>query len=140
MSLAVALTAPCLVLPLLTATPASAASLGVGVRVSSQYLLCIPGVDAPTPNRTYPYAFLLGTRLANTTDENIRASVRDVQAVLRTEGYRGNNDKRVRVDGSYGNQTRYAVKQFQLDRRLVADGKVGPQTWRKLAGKCWKFH
>ncbi len=140
MSLVAALVAPCLVLPLLTATPASAASPGGGVRVSSQYLLCIPGVDAPTPNRTYPYAFLLGTRLADTADKNIRASVKDVQAVLRNEGYRGKNGKRVRVDGSYGTQTRYAVKQFQLDHRLGADGKVGSQTWRKLASKCWKFH
>ena len=32
------------------------------------------------------------------------------------------------VDGMFGRQTKRAVKQFQRHRRLVVDGKVGPQS------------
>ena len=36
------------------------------------------------------------------------------------------------VDGVYGAATRSRVRAFQADGRLTVDGKVGPQTWRKL--------
>jgi peptidoglycan hydrolase-like protein with peptidoglycan-binding domain len=36
------------------------------------------------------------------------------------------------VTGFFGHQTRRAVKRFQRKRGLLADGKIGPKTWRKL--------
>ena len=36
------------------------------------------------------------------------------------------------IDGSFGNDTLNAVKQFQRDRGLVVDGYVGKDTHRKL--------
>ncbi|MEV0284191.1 MULTISPECIES: peptidoglycan-binding domain-containing protein [unclassified Kribbella] len=36
------------------------------------------------------------------------------------------------VDGVYGTGTRSRVRSFQDDAGLTVDGKVGPQTWRKL--------
>jgi hypothetical protein len=36
------------------------------------------------------------------------------------------------VDGVYGSGTRSRVRSFQDDAGLTVDGKVGPQTWRKL--------
>ncbi|TWD82612.1 peptidoglycan hydrolase-like protein with peptidoglycan-binding domain [Kribbella amoyensis] len=36
------------------------------------------------------------------------------------------------VDGVYGAGTRNRVRAFQADAGLSVDGKVGPQTWRKL--------
>jgi peptidoglycan hydrolase-like protein with peptidoglycan-binding domain len=46
------------------------------------------------------------------------------------------------VDGVYGSGTRTRVRSFQDDAGLGVDGKVGPQTWRKLRtlGKAigWK--
>jgi len=36
------------------------------------------------------------------------------------------------VDGVYGSGTRSRVRSFQDDTGLTVDGKVGPQTWRKL--------
>ncbi|MEV6281770.1 peptidoglycan-binding domain-containing protein [Kribbella sp. NPDC051770] len=36
------------------------------------------------------------------------------------------------ADGVYGAATRNRVRAFQTDARISADGKVGPQTWKKL--------
>lgn len=36
------------------------------------------------------------------------------------------------VDGSFGNETLSAVKQFQKDNKLTIDGIVGPKTWSAL--------
>jgi peptidoglycan hydrolase-like protein with peptidoglycan-binding domain len=47
------------------------------------------------------------------------------------------------VDGVYGAGTRSRVRSFQDDAGITVDGKVGPQTWRKLRtyGKAigWKL-
>jgi len=36
------------------------------------------------------------------------------------------------VDGVFGQQTREAVREFQLDNGLLTDGIVGPSTWSRL--------
>jgi len=36
------------------------------------------------------------------------------------------------MDGVFGPRTENAVKQFQKDNGLAADGTVGPQTWAAL--------
>ena len=36
------------------------------------------------------------------------------------------------VDGAYGSATERAVRQFQQDHGLAADGVIGPKTWEKL--------
>lgn len=53
--------------------------------------------------------------------------VRDVQDRLaRLDRYGGS------LDGRFGSQTEAAVRAFQRDRGLSADGIVGPETWRAL--------
>lgn len=54
-------------------------------------------------------------------------SVKVLQRVLLSNGYG------VRVDGVFGALTESAVKAFQNRRNLLADGVVGPKTWRKLS-------
>jgi hypothetical protein len=39
----------------------------------------------------------------------------------------------VSVDSEYGPKTAAAVKAFQQDAKLTADGQVGPKTWKALA-------
>ena len=36
------------------------------------------------------------------------------------------------ADGIFGNGTEGAVKVWQNDNRLIADGIVGPKTWEKM--------
>ena len=39
------------------------------------------------------------------------------------------------ADGDFGKCTEAAVKQFQRDRGLAADGICGPRTWREIDDK-----
>ncbi|MFH7028662.1 MAG: peptidoglycan-binding protein [Heteroscytonema crispum UTEX LB 1556] len=43
-----------------------------------------------------------------------------------------NNRYSVQLDGYFGALTETAVKAFQSQRNLTADGVVGPRTWREL--------
>ncbi len=54
-------------------------------------------------------------------------AVRDVQARLARLAASG-----LDVDGIFGIQTLEAVRRFQRERGLAADGVVGPETWRSL--------
>ncbi len=57
---------------------------------------------------------------------HLRDDVKTLQQALKKAGYK------VGTDGLFGQGTQTAVKQFQRDRRLVADGIVGAGTWRAL--------
>lgn len=46
---------------------------------------------------------------------------------LNTLGYRTGG-----LDGIYGSQTYNAVKQYQTDKGIIADGVIGCETWRSL--------
>ena len=52
--------------------------------------------------------------------------VRSLQQLLRARKHP------VAVDGAYGSKTEAAVKAFQKEQGLGADGIVGPKTWPKL--------
>lgn len=57
----------------------------------------------------------------------VAASPTEIQSALKKAGYYSGN-----VDGKIGNNTKNAIKQFQKDSGLKADGVVGRQTWEKL--------
>ena len=56
-------------------------------------------------------------------------AVKEAQAVLQRLGY---DLGPCRVDGDFGRCTDAAVRQFQKDHGLAADGIVGPLTWKEL--------
>ncbi len=54
---------------------------------------------------------------------------RDIQKALKNAGYYNGP-----IDGKVGSATRAAIKQFQEDQGLSADGVCGRRTWSKLSG------
>ncbi len=62
-----------------------------------------------------------------TTPLTRSARVEKIQARLNELGYAAGP-----ADGIYGPQTAHAAARFQADKGLVADGEVGPTTWKAL--------
>lgn len=58
--------------------------------------------------------------------------VKTLQRILNALGYKGKNGKVLTVDGIFGTNCDYAVKNFQMAESLSADGIVGKNTWNKL--------
>ena len=54
------------------------------------------------------------------------------EAVLGLQNALNNRGQQVHVDGVFGSATEDAVRQFQHDSGLDADGVVGPLTWGAL--------
>lgn len=67
------------------------------------------------------------------TPDSTGAAVADVQQRLRALGHDIDDP-----EGVYGPSTGTAVKLFQQDRRLTADGIVGPETWTALLDAGWQ--
>lgn len=60
------------------------------------------------------------------------AEVGLVQTLLNALGYKGANGKALSTDHSFGNNTIFAVKNFQKAHGLPTDGIVGQMTWSAL--------
>lgn len=120
--------------------PAHASTTATHPRGSTYQVCDFADPTVPQGNRRYPFSFLLTTRLLSTTNRDIREAVKAVQEVLRAENATSNDGRDLAIDGKYGAKTRQAVMSFQRRNHLTVDGKVGQQTWSKLASKCWKFH
>lgn len=58
--------------------------------------------------------------------------VKTLQRLLNTLGFKGSNSKILTVDGSFGPNVEYAVKNFQKSKNIAQDGSVGQITWNKL--------
>lgn len=62
-----------------------------------------------------------------------RPSAKQIQMALRNAGYNPGS-----IDGRMGRQTKDAIKAFQKDNNLVADGKAGKETWNLLKEYLYK--
>ena len=62
-----------------------------------------------------------------------RPNVKQIQIALVNAGHNPGS-----LDGRMGKQTRQAIKTFQRANNLVADGKVGKQTWNLLREYLYK--
>ena len=59
-------------------------------------------------------------------------SVLLLQEILRARGFKGKDKKELDLDRSAGDNTIYALKQYQKSRGLEADGICGTATWNDL--------
>lgn len=72
--------------------------------------------------------------LAKTGYTNSIAQVKTVQRILNYLGFRDKDGKSLKVDGTFGDGTDYAVRAYQKKFDLTVDGIVGEKTWKKLIG------
>ncbi|WP_159520467.1 peptidoglycan recognition protein family protein [Sunxiuqinia indica] len=68
-----------------------------------------------------------GNLSAHLVEEKIEKSISEIQSRLNKLGYSSG-----KVDGIMGMKTQSAIRRFQADQHLIADGIAGPQTWSKL--------
>lgn len=111
------------------------ASKSFGKVVVSSFSTKIPGKD-----KTYGDIYVKSRRVVGAKDESATtnshptikvgskgSSVSEFQRDLNALAYGP-----LTVDGSFGPATEKAVKKFQRDQGLKADGIVGPATWSKM--------
>lgn len=63
---------------------------------------------------------------------SVGEEVKTLQRLLREFNYRGANSKTISIDGKFGSNTLFAVKQYQKDHNISQDGIVGKTTWTKI--------
>lgn len=68
-----------------------------------------------------------------TGEVKTRPNVKQIQLALAGAGYNPG-----KIDGKIGRQTRDAIKAFQRDNGLKADGKAGKETWSLLKKYLYK--
>lgn len=54
------------------------------------------------------------------------------QSLLKCKGFKGADGKVLKLDSKFGNNTEYAVKEYQKSVGIGQDGKVGAKTWPSL--------
>lgn len=62
--------------------------------------------------------------------------VKTVQRILYAKGFKGEDGKIISVDGDFGRNTAYAVKLWQTELGLTADGWVGKDSWPAMLTKA----
>lgn len=88
------------------------------------------------PSQTTEDGFSV-SRLATIQRGSVGSQVRAMQYLLIGHGYSCGAAKQAAIsqaDGDAGQYTIRAVKKFQTDRKITADGICGPITWAKLLG------
>lgn len=63
------------------------------------------------------------------------ADVKTLQTMLYAMGFVGADGQPIGIDGDFGKNTEFAVKEFQKTHNLEVDGWCGPLTWARLFGK-----
>lgn len=63
---------------------------------------------------------------------NSGEDVKTLQTLLKQKGYKGSNGKVLAIDGDFGTNCDYAVRNFQKAKGLSVDGIVGEKTWNKI--------
>lgn len=73
---------------------------------------------------SYSVASFFTTLKSGSQGENVKA----LQKKLSGLGFKGKDGNELSVDGIFGSNTEYAVKNYQKSKNLTADGIAGPKT------------
>ena len=73
---------------------------------------------------------MVETRVCKKGDKN--DSVKALQILLKGLGFKAKTGKVLTIDGDFGANTEYAVKNFQASKKMTQDGIVGTKTWQAL--------
>lgn len=86
-----------------------------------------PAVKPTTPTGG---KYMFEPKTVKAGDKN--TSVLLLQEILKSRGFKGKNKKDLDLDWEAGDNTIYALKQYQKSRGLDADGVCGSVTWKDL--------
>ena len=88
--------------------------------------------DKPAVKPTTPTGgkYMFEPKTVKAGDNN--TSVLLLQEILRARGFKGKNKKDLDLDWEAGDNTIYALKQYQKSRGLDVDGVCGSATWKDL--------
>lgn len=60
------------------------------------------------------------------------SDVKLLQRLLKSNGFKGADGKKLTIDGDCGANTVFAIKAYQRKKGLSADGIAGPATWKRI--------
>lgn len=115
---------------LVPAALAGALLLGGAASATATPAAPAPAQDGTSVAAAFYCGYHGGSRYADRGDRG--SHVKEIQCLLRD--YWGYGIGSSGIDGVFGSATESAVKKFQRDHGLSADGIVGPNTWNKLRG------
>lgn len=114
---------------------ATGAHLHFGIKAFGKWIDPAPYLNADYVEKTETAEKKISTEVAVLRKGSKNENVKALQALLIGYGYKMENaGKTYGVDGSFGKATENAVKKYQTDKKLSADGVVGPATWKSLFG------
>lgn len=86
--------------------------------------------NAPSNTTQTGGKYMFEPKTVKAGDKN--TSVLLLQEILKSRGFKGKNKKELDLDWEAGDNTIYALKQYQKSRNLTVDGVCGSATWKDL--------
>ena len=117
----------CLTLTYLAFSSTSALAAGPGPQPGA------PGPQRPLPPPRPPVHKLYCPPIHHFRDRG--NDVKNLQMALNRQGYRDMYNHPLPLNGIFGNETLFALKNFQARHRMKVDGIAGPAVWQ-LLGQC----
>ncbi|RGD64423.1 peptidoglycan-binding protein [Lachnospiraceae bacterium OF09-6] len=88
----------------------------------------VENTDTSASTNGGKYMFSVGTVQSGTTGNDVKL----LQRLLKSNGCKGKDGQNLTIDGSCGENTVYAIKQYQKKKKLEVDGCAGNATWKSI--------